>query len=292
MQAFRGMVLFRIHDTKARRDEIARTNRYHPTAELQQDLVEAHACLERESERLFGDRLKLAMMEHATAQRLQDRLVKDLALFNADYQIELARAYAALDHAKRKQSRAMEAVDDAREQLAEASDAIERWHARANSRIPFYGKRGKGIPAHRFLAFSKADLASAQRSRDRAWIAFRAAEDDRDLARSEAAACRSRIGMMKSARSRRRQLIAAGQSSRSIRDDLDQSKQHIDRLSDAERALLKAKQNFFGTGPQALMIARIEAQIIEQDARRAEHLAIFDQPVMRERRRIRFSVQN
>lgn len=280
-----------IHDARARQVAASQAAIDYATDELEKSLADARAELAIERERLFGQQIRAAHAELNAERRQQSRLTHELTVFQTDYPAKIKAKLQTLNLARQELSLVMEAVEQAREDIAEAKHDIDRWHRRANSRLPLYGKHGKEIPGHRFFSFSKADLRSAHQRRETAKLSLDDARSERDAVKSRIRGCQIEIRALNAERNLRRKLIAAGHSCASIRQHLYGVRVEIERLEAQAQAILQSERQFCEDGPQARSLLAIKAQISGQFARRKERMALFDTPEERARRRARCSDQ-
>ncbi|WP_257549173.1 hypothetical protein [Sphingopyxis sp. DBS4] len=282
---------FMIHDGRARQVAASQAAIDYATDELENSLADARAELAVERERLFGQKIRAARAELDAGRRQQSRLTHELSVFQTDYPAKIKAKLQTLNLVRHELSLVVEAIEQARGDVAEAKHDIDRWHRRANSRLPLYGKHGKEIPNHRFFSFSKADLRSAHQRRETAQASLDGARSERDAVKSRMRGCQIAIRVLNADRNLRRKLIAEGHSCASIRRDLDGARVEVERLEAWEQSILQSECQFCKNGPQARSILAIEAQISEQFARRKERMALFDTPEERARRRARYSDQ-
>lgn len=284
-------LLFRLHDARARRVVASQAAFDYATDNLESSLADARAELALECERLFGQQLRAARAELEVARRQQSQLTHEGSVFQTDFSARIEAKHHTLGRLREELSLVMDAIERTREDVAEAKHDIDRWHRRANSRLPLYGKHGKEIPNHRFFSFSKADLRSVQRKRESAQASLDDARSRRDAVKSKMQFCQIEIRALYADRKLRRKLITAGHSRASILRDLVSSRIETERLEAREQAILQSEQQFCENGPQARSILAIEAQILGQRARREDIMALFDTPEERARRRAGYSDQ-
>ena len=276
---------FRLNDRQARRKEMSDAESAFPTDDLEAALSDAHERLGVELERRFDAPMRANRASLAVLSARAVALQADHAILVRDHKGELDNAYADLDELKARMAAAKRAVIEAYDEMNDAKARISSWHNRSKSQIPIYGKRGKPIPERSLFFFSHSDLESAKRDADQASRAIEDAKRARDRVFTELSECGDLIAELKQSRTRRRELIAAGQTRTKVLEDYAALQPEINRLAGAEERMQKLRDECATTGTIASEVISILESIRVAHVQRTERLRAFDSADARAARR-------
>lgn len=283
---------FRWNDRAARLREKEAAAHDHPLDGLDAELEAAQAALAVVLEERFDRPMEANRRQLRTILVRGAELERQLGVLTRNLNAELSAAFAELERLNTLLAEARQELADAYEELESAKEDLDRWHAKADSSLPFYGWRGKEIPRHRFFGFSYADRVSAEARRDRARDAIGSAKDDRDEIKAQRDEARARIGAIKRDRQERHSMLQRGRCPQVVRQELEPLRRERARLEGAEGRLSRARATCEREGPEAQAIAALRSRIDAVQAARAARLAAFDGPAARdERRRIFLAAQ-
>lgn len=278
---------FRLNDRQARRLEMSEAALAFPTEDLEAALSDAQERLGAELERLFDAPMRANRASLAVLSARAAALNADHAILVRDHRGELEVAYADLEELKAKMAKTKRAVGEAYDEMKHAKGRISSWHNRAKSRIPIYGKRGKLIPQRSLFFFSHSDLESAKRDADRGFSAIEDTKRARDRVFAELKECGDAIAELKAGRTRRSELIAAGQTPTKVLADRAALQPEINRLAGAEGRMQRLRKECATTGAIASEITSIVERIRAARVQRRERLRAFDGADARAARRNR-----
>lgn len=281
----RDELRFRLNDRQARRVEKSEAALAFPTDDLEAALSDAHERLRAELERRFDAPMRANRASLAVLSAKAAALVADHAILVRDHKGELEVAYANLAELKAKMATAKRAVDEAFDEMKHAKGRISSWHSRSKSRIPIYGKSGKPIPERSLFFFSHSDLDSAKRDAARASSAIEDAKRGRNRVFLALRECGDLIAELKESRTRRRELITAGQTPSKVHADYAALQPEINRLAGAEGRMQRLRDECETTGAIASEITSIVERVRAARAQRTERLRAFDSADARAARR-------
>lgn len=281
----RHEIRFRLQDREFRRAAIEHAAREFPTDQLERDLKEARGRLAAELERRFDAPMRANRVSLRAIRAAETALAAELAVLTRDHAGELKEAHAEFERLKSDVASAKRKVGDASDDLKRAKGRVSSWHNRSNSRIPFYGKRGKPIPRRSFFVFSHSHLDGAKRDADRAASRIGDAIRERDRVFALLKRCGDRVGELKESRSRRRALLDAGRTRSKVLAESAALQSEVVRLTGAEGRMQRLRDECVAAGGTAVEIGQLLESIREARARRASRLELFDGNDARESRR-------
>ena len=267
-------VNFPEYERQARTRHIAAGERRFSTVDLETEALRRMADAVAASDQQFGRPLG-ELNRALSALQLDLQVGRDrLALFQRDYKTELDSLYAHKSQVSEEYRAVKSSVQQAYDDLEEASDDLDRWHSK--SRRGFFGNGGKKLPKHSFFGQSIGDRESLKGDRDSAGSDIDSCKRDQAKVKQKLDAAFGQIDQVKEDRAKMFNLRDQGLSNGGLMRLVTLGEGHIaDTRQDIE-FLASGRDQFILAAKHRTGTIGLESEIEKIRALKAHFLKAFD----------------